>query len=99
MPKVKRDYTKHLVTAVPAYGLLQILRARMPGQAARVIREGRGEALMANRLLVTGRLVSAVHGAGGQLYVWTVDDAKQIARLEALGVDAVITNDPRLFPA
>ena len=97
---MKRDYTKsYLLAAVPAYGLLQILRARMPGQAARAIREGRCEALMANRLLVTKRLVSAVHGAGGQLYVWTVDDAKQIARLEALGVDAVITNDPRLFPA
>jgi len=99
VPKVKRDYTKHVVTAVPAYGLLQILRARMPGQAARVIGEGRAEALMANRLLVTGRLVRAVHGAGGQLYVWTVDDPKQIARMEALGADAVITNDPRLFPA
>jgi glycerophosphoryl diester phosphodiesterase len=99
VPKVKRDYTKSYVTAVPAYALLQILRARMPGQAARVIGEGRAEALMANRLLVTRRLVRAVHEAGGLLYVWTVDDAKQIARLEALGADAVITNDPRLFHA
>ena len=84
-PNVKRDYTKSVVLAVPAYGLLQIVRARMPGQAARAIREGRCEALMANRLLVTRRLVSAVHGAGGQLYVWTVDDPKQIARLEEDG--------------
>ena len=99
VPNVKRDYTKSYVLAVPAYGLLQVLRARIPGQAARAIGEGRCEALMANRLLVTRRLVSAVHGAGGQLYVWTVDDPKQIARMEALGVDAVITNDPRLFPA
>ena len=38
-----------------------------------------------------------MHAAGGQLYVWTVDDAEQIRRLEAMGVDAVITNDPRLF--
>jgi glycerophosphoryl diester phosphodiesterase len=99
VPKVRRDYTKSYVWAVPAYGLLQVLRARMPGQAARVIEAGRAEALMANRLLVTRRLVRAVHDAGGVLYVWTVDDAKQIARLEALGADAVITNDPRLFPA
>ena len=50
---------------------------------------------MAHRLLVSRRLVREVHGAGGQLYVWTVDDAEQIRRLEELGVDAVITNDPR----
>ena len=99
VPNVKRDYTKNYLLAVPAYGLLQILRARIPGQAARAIREGRCDALMANRLLVTRRLVNAVHGEGGQIYVWTVDDPKQIARMEALGADAVITNDPRLFPA
>jgi glycerophosphoryl diester phosphodiesterase len=48
-------------------------------------------------MLVTPRLVRSVQGAGGELYVWTVDDPKRIASLEALGVDAVITNDPRLF--
>jgi glycerophosphoryl diester phosphodiesterase len=41
--------------------------------------------------------VKAVHRAGGEVYVWTVDDARRIRALEALGVDGVITNDPRLF--
>jgi glycerophosphoryl diester phosphodiesterase len=41
--------------------------------------------------------VREVHRGGGQLYVWTVDDPDHIARLESLGVDGVITNDPRLF--
>ena len=40
VPNVKRDYTKNYLLAVPAYGLLQILRARIPGQAARAIGEG-----------------------------------------------------------
>ena len=52
---------------------------------------------MAHCLLVGAGLVKAVHAAGGELYVWTVDDAARIARFEALGVDGVITNDPRLF--
>jgi glycerophosphoryl diester phosphodiesterase len=47
--------------------------------------------------LVSPRLVEAVREAGGDLYVWTVDDAARIRALEALGVTGVITNDPRLF--
>jgi glycerophosphoryl diester phosphodiesterase len=72
-------------------------RARLPGQASARIRAGGCEAIMAHQILVSGRLVRAVHDAGGQLYVWTVDDAPKIRALEALGVDGVITNDPRLF--
>ena len=46
---------------------------------------------------VTGRLVRRVRGAGGDVYVWTVDELPRLRALEALGVTGVITNDPRLF--
>ena len=58
---------------------------------------GRCDALMAHWRLVSPRLVRAVREAGGELYVWTVDDGPRIGRLERLGVTGVITNDPRLF--
>ena len=96
VPRARRDYTRSAL-AIPAYAILQWMRRRLPARAARMIEAGECEALMAHRLLVSPRLVSAVQGAGGQIYVWTVDDAEKIARLEALGVDGVITNDPRLF--
>ena len=96
VPRARRDYTRSLL-AVPAYAVLRWWRARLPGRAARLIGSGGCEAVMAHRLLVTPRLVAAVQGAGGQLYVWTVDDPARIAAMEALGVDGVITNDPRLF--
>ena len=35
---------------------------------------------MAHWRLVTPRLVRAVHGAGGALYVWTVDEPALLAR-------------------
>jgi glycerophosphoryl diester phosphodiesterase len=98
VPRARRDYTR-TVLALPAYALLRWWRLRLPGRARRLIEGGAFEAVMAHRLLVTPALVAAVRQAGGQLYVWTVDDAERIAALEALGVDGVITNDPRLFGA
>jgi glycerophosphoryl diester phosphodiesterase len=96
VPRVKRNWVRSPF-ALPAYGVARVMRARMPSQAAARIRAGGCEAIMANRILVSRRLVRAVHDAGGQLYVWTVDDAGRIEALERLGVDGVITNDPRLF--
>ena len=97
VPRARRDYTKSPLLVVPAYGALWWMRSGLPAKAARAIRNRECEAVMAHRLLVSRLLVQRVHEAGGQLYVWTVDDAAEIARLERLGVDAVITNDPRLF--
>jgi glycerophosphoryl diester phosphodiesterase len=98
VPRVRRDYTRGPL-AVPAYGVARVLRARLPGQAARALAAGRCEAVMAHWLLASARLARAVHEAGGELYVWTVDDVRRISALERLGVDGVITNDPRLFDA
>jgi glycerophosphoryl diester phosphodiesterase len=97
VPRLKRDPTRSPLTIGPAYALLQVYRRVLPRQAASAIRTLRLDALMAQWRLVSRGLVQAVHGVGAELYVWTVDDAAQIARLEALGVDGIITNDPRLF--
>lgn len=96
-PRVRRDYTQHPVYRWPAYALVAWGRLRLPGMAARALREGRVDALMSHWAFVTRRLADAVRDAGGELYVWTVDDADRIAALERLGVAGIITNDPRLF--
>ena len=99
VPRVKRDYTASAFTLLPAYGLLLNARRRLPGVAAAHVRARRCDALMAHCKLVTPRLVRALRDAGGDVYVWTVDDPARIRALEALGVTGVITNDPRLFDA
>ncbi len=97
VPKLRRDYLANPFTRVPALIGAQYLRTVLPGRAARAIRAGRVDAVMSHWALVTPRLARAVERAGGELYVWTVDDATRIAKLDALGVTGIITNDPRLF--
>src|SRR5436190_1054356 len=75
---------------------------KLPGyelrvRAGRAIRVGAIDAVMAHWRLVTPGLARSVRAAGGELYVWTVDELPRIRALEALGVTGVITNDPRLF--
>ena len=97
VPRVRRDYTTGTLTAIPALAILRGYRALLPRRARAALLAGRCDAIMAHWRLVTGALVRAVADGGGELYVWTVDDAAQIARLSGMGVDGIITNDPRLF--
>jgi glycerophosphoryl diester phosphodiesterase len=96
VPRVRRDYTKTPL-ALPAYAIARVWRAVLPARVRPLLKSGRIQAVMSHWLLVSRRLVDVVHAEGGEVYVWTVDDARRIARLRELGVHAVITNDPRLF--
>ncbi|HEY2569834.1 MAG TPA: glycerophosphodiester phosphodiesterase [Solirubrobacteraceae bacterium] len=97
VPRVRRDYTTDMLTAIPALAILTGYRAMLPGRARSALRERRCDAIMAHWRVVTSALVRAVREGDGELYVWTVDDAARIAKLTTMGVDAIITNDPRLF--
>jgi len=97
VPRVRRDYTTDMLTAIPALAMLTGYRATLPRRARVALQEGRFDAIMAHWRVVTPALVRAVGEGGGELYVWTVDDSRMIERLTAMGVDGIITNDPRLF--
>jgi glycerophosphoryl diester phosphodiesterase len=97
VPRARRDYTTGWLTMLPALVVVQVMRRRLPGQALAALSSGRIDAVMAHWRLIGAPLVEAVHRGGGELFAWTVDDAARIAALSALGVDAIITNDPRLF--
>jgi glycerophosphoryl diester phosphodiesterase len=97
VPKVRRNYLANPFTRVPAMAAAQYARRVLPGRAAAAIRAGRIDAVMSHWSLVTPRLARAIERVGGELYVWTVDDATRIAALDAIGVTGIITNDPRLF--
>ena len=99
VPKVTKDPFRSRATALVALVAIQGLRVALPWRAARAIRARRCDALMVHWRLVTPRLVRSVRAAGGEVYVWTVDELPRLRALHALGVTGVITNDPRLFGA
>ena len=97
VPKIRTNYLAHPLTKPPALAAAVAVRRVLPIRAARAIRAGAFDALMCHWVLVTPRLARAIAGVGGELYVWTVDDAPRITEFERMGVTGVITNDPRLF--
>ncbi len=97
VPKLRKDPFRSPAMVPVLYGALALVRAALPDRAAAAIRSGRCDALMAHWRLVTPRLVTRVQAAGGELYVWTVDELPRLQALAALGVSGIITNDPRLF--
>ena len=52
------------------------------------------DALHPMSAVVTPRLVKRAHKLGMTVNVWTVDDAKTVKNLAAMGVDGIITNCP-----
>ena len=99
VPKVRRNPMDRPFVKPFAIAVGQAYRRALPRWADAALRAGRCDALMCHHLLVTDRLAAAVAAAGGELFVWTVDDAQEIRRLQEMGVAGVITNDPRLFDA
>lgn len=97
VPRVRRDYTTDMLTAIPALAMLTGYRALLPRRARAALVAGEVDAIMAHWRVVTPALVRAVAQGEGELYVWTVDDAAHIAKLTQMGVSGIITNDPRLF--
>jgi glycerophosphoryl diester phosphodiesterase len=73
--------------------LRRALVARVPGMIARA----GAKALMLQHAVTSAAAVERAHRAGAAVWAWTVDDPDELARLEAAGVDAVISNDPRVF--
>jgi glycerophosphoryl diester phosphodiesterase len=73
------------------------MRATMPMRLARMLRPAKGASATIYYRLITPRLVESARRLEIRLYTWTVDDAEEMARLIALGVDGITSNRPDLL--
>lgn len=100
VPKVTRDWLSMPKVVRPALAMgLASVRVRMPGLVRRGLGELDVDSIWAFYGVVTPRLVSTIHDAGKKLNVWTVDEPDRIERFRELGVDGIVSNDPRLLQA
>lgn len=97
LPKVSRDWASSTLLRPLYLAGAATLRTRLPRLIARRAPELGAWAVWIYHPLITARLVDTAHEAGIQVVAWTVDDAVRIAELDALGVDGICTNDPRLL--
>lgn len=77
---------------------LNLLRALLLYRLGSWLDETGASAVTLHHGVISRALVQACHVRGVAVIAWTVDDAMIGQRLVRAEIDAIITNDPRLFP-
>jgi len=71
----------------------------LPWRIAALVLRAEASAATLNYRVVTRSVVERCHDLDTAVFAWTVNDPAQVARLDGLGVDGVITDDPSVFQA
>ena len=89
---------RRLLTPVAAAAASGLRRA-LPRRIGALLRRVGASAAMLHWSVLSPAAVARAHVHGAAVFAWTIDDQPLLARALSAGVDAVITNDPRIFHA
>jgi glycerophosphoryl diester phosphodiesterase len=73
-----------------------VVRAAMPARIPLLLRAARATALSLHAALVSRAAVAAAHARGAPVIAWTANDPALVRRLAWAGVDAIVSDDPRM---
>ena len=76
---------------------LAALRSALPFRIGRLLAQANASVATLQHRIISRAVVARCHARGVAVFVWTVNDPASVARLDALGVDGIITDDPRVF--
>lgn len=71
------------------------LRAAMPARIPLLLRLARANVLALHHTLCSHATIAAAHGRGAPVFAWTANDPERVLALAALGVDAIVSDDPK----
>lgn len=74
-------------------------RHALPRRIAGLLARAQATVASLHHGVVSHAVVERCHALGVPVIAWTVDSPALLARMEAVGVDAVVSNDPRIFRA
>ncbi|MBA2241154.1 MAG: glycerophosphodiester phosphodiesterase [Solirubrobacterales bacterium] len=97
LPKVSGDWRRSTLAKPFLRAAMANLRARLPRVVASRAAELGVWSVWVFHPLVSPRLVESAHASGLAVFAWTVDDVERQRELVALGVDGLVSNDPRTF--
>jgi glycerophosphoryl diester phosphodiesterase len=96
-PRAGRDYLRRPWAKPALQAALVALRLQLPGLAAEKLPQFGVFAMWVYEPLASAKLARICHLAGVELIAWTVDDAERMRKLVDMGVDGLVSNDPRLY--
>lgn len=98
-PEDRLRLTRTRLTAPLVSIALAAGRATLPRRIGTLLARAQADRLSLNDPLVTADVVARCHALGVAVIAWTVNDPARLRELAALGIDAVVTDDPRIFEA
>jgi len=96
-PQDRTGLTKSPIFHPPARVVVQALKRTLPRRIGSLLRAARATAAVLYWEVVTPAVVARCHALGAPVLAWTVDDPELVPWLDRIGVDGVVTNDPRIF--
>jgi glycerophosphoryl diester phosphodiesterase len=96
-PQDRTGLVQRRLLQPPARLIIRGLRRALPRRIAGLLAASSATAAVLHWEVVSEATVERCHALGAPVLVWTVDDPELLPWLDDLGVDAVITNDPRIF--
>jgi glycerophosphoryl diester phosphodiesterase len=96
-PQDRTGLTKNPIFHPPARVVVKALKQALPHRIGALLRAARATAAVLYWEIITPAVVARCHALGAPVLAWTVDDPEVVPWLDRLGVDGVVTNDPRIF--